>query len=149
MSDPVIQYGLPGMFSLAAVGLAVLARSAFGKTRNWREQGVTVEGEVIGFVERELPGRESLEARDEREPKFSPVLSFTAVDGIAHRVTASAAEPRGAYTVGQKLLVRYLPDAPDKADLESMAVSNMPGLALSILAVSAGSVALLVFLGMR
>ena len=135
---------LPAMFGLGALAMGALAVAAFRKTRRWRTEGVTVEGEVVGFVERELRMRENLNERDDRVQKFSPVLSFAA-DGKTHRVTASAAEPQGAYELGQRLPVRYLASAPDQADLEKIAVSNVPGIAFTILAIIAGTVAAVVF----
>jgi hypothetical protein len=41
--------------------------------------------------------------------------------------------------------VRYLASSPDQADLEMMAVSNVPGIAFTILALLAGTVAVVVF----
>ena len=149
MSDAVVGVALPAMFGLGALGSAALAALAFSKTRRWRTEGITVEGEVVDILARELPPRENLEERDERVQKFSPVLSFATPDGKTHRVTASAAEPDGAYAVGQRLPVRYLPSSPDQADLEKMAVSNVPGIAFTILSLLAGAVAVIVFVAAR
>ena len=141
----VVSLVLPAMFGLGALAMAALAVAAFKKTRRWRTEGVTVEGAVVGFVERELPPRENLSERDERVQKFSPVLSFVAGDGNTYQFTASAAEPFGASTLGQRLPVRYLASSPAEADLEKMAVSNVPGVAFTILAILAGTVAVVVF----
>ena len=149
MDKVVVSLVLPAMFGLAALVMAALAVAAFRKTQRWREEGITVDGEVVGFLERELPPRENFEERDDRVPKFSPVLSFVAGDGHSYQVTASAAEPQGAYTLGQRLPVRYLASSPSQADLEKMAVSNVPGIALTVLALLAGTVAVVVFNGAR
>ncbi len=145
MADTVLTIILPGMFGLGAAGLAALSAVSFGKTRRWRSEGVTVEGEVVDLVKRDLPPRENLEERDERVQKYSPVLSYRSSDGTSRRATSSAAEPEGAYKVGQKVTVRYLSTEPETADLEKMAVSNVPGIAFAILAFLFGAVALVVF----
>ena len=145
MGDAVVSLLLPAMFGVGALLMAALAVAAFRKTRRWRTEGVTVEGEVVDFVERELPPRENLDELDKRIQKYSPVLSFVAADGKTYRVTTSAAEPPGAYTIGERLPVRYLPSSPEQADLEKMAVSNVPGIAFTILSLIAGTVAVVVF----
>ena len=145
MNDAVVSFVLPAMFGFGALLMAALAVAAFRKTQRWLKEGITVEGEVVDFVERELPARENLDERDERVQKYSPVLTFIAVDGQPYQVTASAAEPRGGYALGQRLPVRYLPSSPDKADLEKMAISNIPTIAFTILAIIAGTVAIVVF----
>jgi hypothetical protein len=145
VDDVVVSWILPAMFGLGALAMAALAAAAFRKTRRWRTEGATVEGEVVGFVKRELPPRENLDERDDRVQKFSPVLSFVAADGNTYRVTASAAEPDGAYTLGQRLPVRYLAASPNEADLERIAVSNVPGVAFAILSVLVGAAAVVVF----
>jgi hypothetical protein len=145
VNDVVVSLVLPAMFGLGSLLMAALAVAAFRKTHRWRTEGVTVEGEVVGFMQRELPTRDNIEDRDDRVQKFSPILSFVAAAGSTHRVTASAAEPHGAYSLGQRLPVRYLASSPDDADLEKMAVSNVPGIALTILALLAAAVAIVVF----
>ena len=145
MGDAVVSVVLPAMFGIGALLTAALAVAAFRKTRRWRTEGITVEGEVVDFVERELPPRENLDERDDRVQKYSPVLSFASADGKTYRVTASAAEPPGAYSLGERLPVRYLASSPDQADLEKMAVSNVPGIAFTILSLIAGTVAVVVF----
>ena len=124
--------------------MAALSVAAFRKTRRWRTEGATVEGEVVDFVKRELSSRDDIDERDDRVQKYSPVLTYTAADGKTYRITASACEPDGAYTIGQRLPVRYLTTSPREGDLEKMAVSNVPGIAFAILAFLAGTGAIVV-----
>ena len=145
VNDAAVVLVLSTMFGLGSILMAALAVAAFRKTRRWRAEGVTVEGEVVGIVERELSRRDHFDERDDRVQKYSPLLSYIAADGNRYQVTASACEPHGAYTLGQRLPVRYLASMPNEGDLETMAVSNVPGIALSILAFLAGAAAVLVF----
>jgi hypothetical protein len=149
VENAVVSLVLPVLFGLGSLLMAALAFASFQKKRRWRTEGVTVEGEVVDFLKRDLPVRENLDERDDRVQKYSPILSFNVVGDKAYRVTASAMEPEGAYSLGQRLPVRYLASSPEMADLEKMTLSNVPTVAFSILSLIAGTAAFLIFTAAR
>jgi hypothetical protein len=139
------------LFLIGAGVLAFGSALAFNRRRHWQEEGVTVEGEVVGFVERPRSTTEARrEENDEPEvPMHSPIVAYHSADGRMHRLTSSAVQRHGTWTIGQKLPVRYRRSVPGDADLETMAMSNVPGIAMAILAALCLLVASAVFFAGR
>jgi hypothetical protein len=151
MSESLVPVILPLMFLIGAGVFAFGSALAFGRKRRWLEEGVAVEGEVVGFVERPRSTTET--TRDEdgepEAPRHSPIVAYHSADGRMHRLTSSAVQGHGTWTIGQKLPVRYRRSVPGDADLETMATSNVPAVAMAVLAGLCLVVAAVVFLAGR
>lgn len=135
MSDALVPILLPLMFLIGAGAFAFGSAFSFGRKRRWLEEGVVVEGEVIGYVERprSTTGQRREDDNEPEIPMHSPIVAYHSADGVLRRLTASAVQRHGSWTIGQILPVRYARTQPETADLDSIATSNVPGIAMAIL----------------
>ena len=79
-------------------------------------------------------------------PLFAPLVTFATASGEAIEFKSSRSERPNPYTVGQRVAVRYLPEDPNSADLESVASGWMPLVIVLVMTVVAFTVARLPFI---
>ena len=117
------------LFAGAGLWMTRLAVLAIKRRLEWKRDGVSVEGEIVGFEE-----RASTDASDQR-PLFAPVVAFRIAGGEARRFTSATSVRPNPYVVGQKLAVRYMGTDPSDVDLEEVTRGLLPILALMTLAI--------------
>ena len=127
------------LFGFVAAFLAWATRKAIARRRLWLDDGVLVEGEVVGFKEKP---RASTKAG--RVP-FAPIVSYrtTGPDSEPRRFTSTDASIPNPYVVGQRVSVRYRVKDPRSAELDAVARSWRFILAVGTLALACLVVALI------
>ncbi len=73
------------LFAAAGLWMTTLALLAVQRRVEWKRDGVSVEGEVVGFEE-----RASTDASDVR-PLFAPIIAFRVAGGDARRFMSAVA----------------------------------------------------------
>jgi hypothetical protein len=144
MRDTLIQLGMVlfAVVLLAAGGFLSWAfQRSLARRKRWLREGVVVTGRVVALDEDRFKD-EAGEARSNPVP----VVTFTAPGGVVRTFTSSTAHE--AYTVGQEVVVRYLPSDPKSAELDSVARGRLVPIALLVLAAMcfAGAASEIVFL---
>jgi hypothetical protein len=122
-----ILFGLA--FAAAGLWVARVSVIAFLARRRWREEGVVVDGEIVGFEE-----RADTDIRD-RRPLFAPIVSFKTAEGVPIRFVSARAERPNPYTVGQKVPVRYKRLTPAEADLDAVTSGLFVVVATAVMAI--------------
>lgn len=122
-----ILFGLA--FGGAGLWLARVCVIAIRARQSWKEEGVVVDGEIVGFEERKDTDIA------ERRPLFAPIVTFQTREGAPMRFTSSVAQRPNPYTVGQKIAVRYKRLTPAVADLDSAAKSLMVVVVTGVMAI--------------
>ena len=132
------------LFAGAGVWMLRVAYLAMRRRLEWKEGGVVVDGEVVGFEEvRQISNRINQRAL------IAPVLKFTASDGLERRFTSGQAFYPNPYTVGQKLAVRYMRLLPADAEVDSASTGWFAVIAATLMGIVFLGVSLLpVFLPM-
>jgi len=143
MSPPTLllaRWGFSLAFGLAGLYLVyVFIRLIIGR-RGWKKRAVRVEGTIVGFEEEHFSGDRA------GHPLFAPLVTFTAPNGESIEFKSSRSERPNPYTVGQKVAVRYLPENPDGADLESVASGWFSLIVIFVMAVVALTISTLPFI---
>ncbi|HEV2860460.1 MAG TPA: DUF3592 domain-containing protein [Pyrinomonadaceae bacterium] len=97
------------VFSLGfgGLGAAALLLAAFfwRRTRRFMRESVEGYGEVVGLQE----------SVDDGSPIYAPVVLYTAADGVARRFVHHTASRPPAYSVGQRVGIRYHRERPADA----------------------------------
>ena len=133
-----ILFGL--LWAAAALWMARVCLAAIRARRAWREEGVVVDGEIVGFEERKDTNP------SDRRPLFAPIVTFKTMEGAPMRFTSSRAERPNPYTVGQTIAVRYKRLTPTVADLDAATKSVMLIVVPAVLGIVALGVVLLTIL---
>lgn len=116
-------------FAAAGLWMARMSLFAFRRLREWKSEGVVVEGEIVDFEE------QADTDPSERRKLFAPVVTFRTVEGAPIRFTSSVARRPNPYVVGQKIAVRYMHLTPAEADLDSATASLLPVVATAVMAI--------------
>ena len=114
-------YILRALFSLLFLGAGLYFLRAAGRTllrvRQWKSEGVVVDGTVIGFQEDAARVSPSYTAGPR---PVAPVVEYRLTpDAEARTFVSSFATQQNPYTVGQHLPVRYLPSDVSVVELDS------------------------------
>lgn len=94
------------------IGLGLLAGSFFAvrSELRFRDGAVETEGQVVELLARRSSGS------DRRDSvSYVPVFIFTLPDGTKRRVEGSVSSNPPCCTVGERVRVRYRPEAPERA----------------------------------
>jgi hypothetical protein len=129
-----LAFGLAGLY-LVSVAIRLIIRH-----RDWKKRAVRAEGTIVGFAEETPTGDRA------GHPLFAPLVMFTAPDGQSIEFKSSRSERPNPYTVGQKVAVRYLPEDPDGADLESVAAGWFSLIVVLVMAIVALTISTLPFI---
>jgi hypothetical protein len=133
------RWGFSLLFGLTGLYLVSVAIRLIIRMHDWKARAVRAEGTIVGFDE-ETSGQRA------GYPLFAPLVTFTAANGESIQFTSSRAERPNPYTVGQRVAVRYLPEDPGSADLESVAAGWMSLIVVFIMSVVALTIATLPFI---
>lgn len=118
----------------ASVGafLAWATWKAIQHRRLWLDDGLVVDGEVVGFEERYRVGTTSGRA------PVAPTVSFRAQgsDGEIRRFTSSQASWPNPFVLGQQVRVRYLARDPHTVELDSVTRSWLFIVTIGVLALA-------------
>jgi hypothetical protein len=79
-------------------------------------------------------------------PLVAPFVTFTTANGESIEFKSSRSERPNPYTVGQRVAVRYLPEDPNGADLESVASGWFALVVVLVMAAVALTIATLPFI---
>ena len=104
-----LAFGITGLY-LVSVAIRLIIRQ-----RDWKKRAVRAEGTIVGFAEETPTGDRA------GHPLFAPFVTFTTASGESIEFKSSRSERPNPYTIGQRVAVRYLPEDPNGADLESVA----------------------------
>lgn len=129
-----LAFGIAGLY-LVSVFIRLIIRR-----RDWKKRAVSAEGTIVGFAEESMSGDRA------GYPLYAPIVTFTAPNGESIEFKSSRAERPNPYTAGQKVAVRYLPEDPDGADLESVASGWMSLIIVIVMAIVALTISTLPFI---
>jgi len=132
--------GFSLLFGIAGLYLLIVAIRLIIRMRDWKRRAVRAEGTIVGFEEERFSGDRA------GHPLFAPLVTFTTANGQPIEFKSSRSERPNPYTIGQRVAVRYLPEDPDSADLESVASGWMTLTIVLIMTVVAFTVASLPFI---
>jgi len=132
--------GFSLLFGIAGLYLVIVAIRLIIRMRDWKRRAVRAEGTIVGFEEERFSGDRA------GHPLFAPLVMFTAASGQSIEFKSSRSERPNPYTVGQRVAVRYLPEDPNSADLESVGAGWMTLTVVLIMTVVAFTVASLPFI---
>ncbi|HEV7573588.1 MAG TPA: DUF3592 domain-containing protein, partial [Thermoanaerobaculia bacterium] len=127
-------FGITGLY-LVSVAIRLIIRQ-----RDWKLRSVGAEGTITGFAEETPTGDRS------GYPLFAPYVTFTTANGESIEFKSSLSERPNPYTVGQKVAVRYLPEDPNGADLESVTSGWFALIVVLVMAAVALTIAALPFI---
>jgi hypothetical protein len=134
------RWGFSLLFGLTGLYLVSAAIRLIIRMRDWKARALRAEGTIVGFEEERLSGQRA------GHPLFAPLVTFTTASGQSIEFKSSRSERPNPYTVGQQVAVRYLPDDPNAADLESVAAGWMSLVVVIVMAVVALTIATLPFI---
>ena len=134
------RWGFSLLFGIVGLYLVSVAIRLVIRQRDWKLRAVRGEGTIVGFEEESPTGERA------GHPLFAPLVTFTAASGQSIQFKSSRSERPNPYTVGQQIAVRYLPEDPNSADLESVASGWMPLVVVLVMAVVALTIATLPFI---
>jgi hypothetical protein len=134
------RWGFSLLFGLTALYLVSVAIRLIIRQRDWKRRAVRAEGTIVGFEEERLSGQGA------SRPLFAPLVTFTAASGESIEFKSSRSERPNPYTVGQQVAVRYLPEDPYSADLESVASGWLTLTVVLVMTVVAFTIASLPFI---
>ncbi len=120
------------LFASAGAFLVWATRKAIQHRQLWLDDGLVVDGEVVGFEERYRPGTTTGRA------PVAPTVSFRAQgsDGEIRRFTSRQANWPNPFVLGQQVRVRYLAGDPRTVELDSVARSWWFIVAIGVLALA-------------
>ena len=133
------RWGFSLLFGLVGLYLVSVAIRLIARMHDWKARAVQAEGTIVGFVE-ETTGQRA------GHPLFAPIVTFMAANGESIEFTSARSERPNPYTVGQRVAVRYLPEDPNSADLESVASGWMSLVVVLVMAAVALAIATLPFI---
>jgi hypothetical protein len=134
----LMRWGFSLPFAAMGLYLVIVAARLFVQRRDWKLRAIAAEGTIVAFEHKSPSGSGA------DRPYIAPVVTFTTPSGEIRFTSATATRPN-PYSVGQRVAVRYLPEDPEGADLESSASSWMSLVVVLILAIVALTVATLPF----
>ena len=127
-------FGLTGLY-LVSVAIRLVIRMS-----DWKRRAVRAEGTIVGFEEERFAGDRA------GHPLFAPLVTFTTASGESIEFKSSRSERPNPYTVGQRVAVRYLPEDPSGADLESVGAGWLTLTVVLVMTVVAFTIASLPFI---
>ena len=131
------------LFALVLGGVAAFlgwaTRKAMARRRLWLDDGVVVDGEIVGFKEQPRIGTVAGRA------PVAPIVSYrtTGLDPEVRRFTSASATFPNPFVLAQRVSVRYLANDPGSAELDAAVRSWWPILVLGTLAAACAVVALI------
>jgi hypothetical protein len=133
------RWGFSLLFGLTGLYLASVAIRLIIRMRDWKRRAVRAEGTIVGFEEERFSGDRA------GHPLFAPLVTFTTANGQSIEFKSSRSERPNPYTVGQHVPVRYLPEDPNGADLESVGAGWMTLIVVLVMTVVVFTIATLPF----
>jgi len=134
------RWGFSLLFGLTGLYLLTVAIRLIVRMRDWKRRAIRAEGTIVGFEEERFSGDRA------GHPLFAPLVTFTTADGQSIEFKSSRSERPNPYTVGQRVAVRYLPEDPNSADLESVGAGWLSLVVVLIMTVVAFTIASLPFI---
>lgn len=134
------RWGFSLLFGLTGFYLVSVAIRLIIRMRDWKARAVRAEGTIVGFEEESPTGQRA------GHPLFAPLVTFATASGEPIEFKSSRSERPNPYTVGQRVAVRYLPEDPSSADLESVSSGWMTLILMLVMTVVALTVASLPFI---
>jgi hypothetical protein len=134
------RWGFSLLFGLVGLYLVSVAIRIIVRMRDWNARAIRAEGTIVGFEEERPTGERA------GHPLYAPLVTFTTASGETIDFKSSRSERPNPYTVGQRVAVRYLPEDPNGADLESVAAGWMSLVVVLVMAAVALTIATLPFI---
>jgi Protein of unknown function (DUF3592) len=128
-----------GIFSLIGAGLLVFAVKHFIRRLTFIRSSTVVAGLMVGLREE----RDGMEAQSFRYPR----IRFRTASGREITVESGMALSGAAWRIGERVSVRYPPDYPERAELDSLVALWGPTVLFALLAVVFVSVGIGVWFG--
>ena len=111
-------------FSIIGAVFATLALRHVARRRAFLRGSRAAMGVVVGFDER----------RDREEPGYFPIVRFTTESGREVKFLSEAGSSHPSSQVGDAVPIRYRPDVPERAEIDSF--MGLWGLAIVFAALS-------------
>ncbi|MCU1347565.1 MAG: hypothetical protein JWO56_595 [Acidobacteria bacterium] len=125
------------LFGAVGLYLARVAGRVLLRLVELQQRGIVTEGEIVGFQE-EIPTGERA-----GHTFYAPIITFMTKEGHPIRFTSSTSLRQNPYTAGQRVAIRYLPEDPMGADIESTIGRWWPFVALVVMMLVAFTIAAL------
>ena len=135
----LLRIGFSGAFGAFGLYMLLTLIRVVRRQRELRERGVVSEGEVIAFQSKSTTGGGG-------RTYYAPVVQLPMPGGNHIQVISSTYLRDKTYSIGQRVKMRYLPEEPDRADLDSETGSWFLPAAFSIAMIVCFTVASLPFL---
>jgi len=98
------------VFTLAGLGMLVGSGWTLGSTLKFRKEATITEGTVVDFA---------TSRSDKGKTMYSPVVEYRDLSGTSRQVTGSGSSSSPGYDRGDKVPVRFMPENPEKARIDS------------------------------
>lgn len=105
------------IFTLIGLGMLVGSGWTLGTTLKFRKQAQTTEGQVVEYDTEVSESRSN--GRTKRTTMYRAIFEFRDLSGTTHQVKAGSSSSSKGYAVGAKVPVRFMPDNPDDARIDS------------------------------
>ena len=135
----LMRWGFSLLFGAVGLYLVSVTLRLIVRRRDWKLRAIPAEGTIVAFVNETAAGE-----RADR-PYIAPVITFTTSSGEPIRFQSSTSVRPNPYVLGRRVAVRYLPEDPSGADMESSSSAWMPIVVVIILATVALTIAMLPF----
>jgi hypothetical protein len=138
MKIVLLRIAFSAAFALFGLNMLLTLVKVLRRQRELRQRGVIAEGDVIAYQSKSTTGGRG-------RTYYAPVVRFALRDGGRVQVTGSTYLQDKRYGIGQRVTMRYLPEEPDRADLDSETNSWFVPIALVVAIVVCFTVASLPF----
>jgi hypothetical protein len=98
------------VFSLVGLGMLVGSGWSLGSTLKFRKEATIADGVVVDFAsERDSKGK----------TMYAPIVEYRDLSGTSRQLTSSVRSSSPGYDRGDKVQVRFMPQNPEKARIDS------------------------------
>jgi hypothetical protein len=105
------------LFTLGGVGMLVGSGWSLGNTLKFRKLATVTEGQVVDYETSQSTSTSN--GRSSSKTMYAPVVTYRDQSGTEHRVTSSSSTSSRSYDIGAKVPVRFMPNNPDEARIDS------------------------------
>jgi hypothetical protein len=105
------------IFTLVGVGMLVGSGWTMGTTLKFRKSAQTTEGQIVSYDTEVSESRSN--GRTKRTTMYRAIYEYRDLSGTTHQAKASSSSSSKGYAVGAKVPVRFMPNNPDDARIDS------------------------------
>lgn len=98
------------IFTLVGIGMLVGCGWTLGSTLKFRKEATTTEGTVVDF---------STSRDNKGKVMYSPIVEYRDLSGTTRQLSSSVSSSSPGYDRGDKVNVRFMPQTPESARIDS------------------------------